>query len=57
MQLHTYSEMTQREMETYRDPFRKAEWRKPLYMWARDVIVEGDVPHTDEAMNATTGGC
>ena len=50
MQLHTYRKMTQREMETYRDPFRKPEWRRPLFMWAREVGVEGDVPHTDEAM-------
>ena len=50
MQLHTYRKMTQREMETYRDPFRKPEWRRPLYMWAREVGIEGDVPHTDEAM-------
>lgn len=50
MQLHTFRELTQREMETYRDPFRKAEWRRPLFMWAREVGIEGDVPHTDEAM-------
>lgn len=50
MQLHTFRKLTQREMETYRDPFRKAEWRRPLFMWAREVGIEGDVPHTDEAM-------
>ena len=50
MQIHTYRKMTQREMETYRDPFRKPEWRRPLFMWAREVSIEGDVPHTDEAM-------
>jgi haloalkane dehalogenase len=50
MQLHTFRELTQREMETYRDPFRKPEWRKPLYMWAREVGIEGDVPHTDKVM-------
>ncbi len=50
MQLHTHRELTQREMETYRDPFRKPEWRKPLFMWAREVGIEGDVPHTDKAM-------
>jgi haloalkane dehalogenase len=50
MQLHTYREMSQREMETYRDPFRKAEWRRPLYMWAREVSIEGNVPHTDVVM-------
>jgi haloalkane dehalogenase len=50
MQLHTYRELTQREMESYRDPFRKAEWRRPLFMWARQVGLGGDVPHTDAAM-------
>ena len=37
MQLHTFRELSQREMAAYRDPFRKAEWRKPLFMWAREV--------------------
>jgi haloalkane dehalogenase len=50
LQLHTYRELSQREMDTYRDPFRKAEWRRPLFMWAREVGIEGDVPHTDKAM-------
>ena len=42
--------LSQRAYDTYRDPFRKAEWRKPLFMWAREVGLGGDVPHTDEAM-------
>ena len=50
MQLHTYRELSQREMDAYRDPFRKPEWRKPLYMWAREVGIDGDRPVTDEVM-------
>lgn len=50
MMLHTHRKLSQREMDAYRDPFRKEEWRKPLFMWAREVSLEGDCPFTDEAM-------
>ena len=50
MQIHTFREMSQREMDAYRDPFRKMEHRKPLYMWAREVGLDGNRPVTDEAM-------
>jgi len=50
MQIHTFREMTQREMDAYRDPFRKEEWRKPLFMWAREVGLNGNRPIVDEAM-------
>ena len=50
MLIHAHRKLSQREMDAYRDPFRKEEWRKPLYMWAREVSLEGDAPFTDEAM-------
>ena len=50
LMLHAHTKLSQRAYDTYRDPFRKAEWRKPLFMWAREVGLGGDVPHTDEAM-------
>jgi len=50
MMLHTHRKMSQREMNAYRDPFRKASDRKPLFMWAREVSLEGNRPFTDEAM-------
>ena len=50
MQLHTFRELSQREMDAYRDPFRKAEWRKPLFTWAREVGLDGDRPIADGAM-------
>jgi haloalkane dehalogenase len=50
MQLHTYRELSQREMDAYRDPFRKIEDRKPLFMWAREVGLNGNRPVTDQAM-------
>jgi haloalkane dehalogenase len=51
MQLHSFRELSQREMNAYRDPFRKPEDRLPLYMWAREVSLEGNRPKTDVAMN------
>lgn len=50
LMLHAHRKLSQREYDTYRDPFRKAEWRKPLYMWAREVGLDGDRPFTDRAM-------
>ena len=50
LMIHTHRKLTQREMDAYRDPFRKAEWRRPIYMWARQVSLEGNVPFTDQAM-------
>jgi len=51
MSIHCHRKLSQREFDTYRDPFRKKEWRKPLFMWAREVGLDGDVPFTDEAMD------
>ena len=51
MQLHTYRELSQREMNAYRDPFRRPEDRKPLTMWAREVGLNGNRPVLDQAMN------
>ena len=50
MQLHTFRELSQREMDAYREPFRKEEDRKPLFMWAREVGLDGDRPIADAAM-------
>jgi len=50
MQIHTFRELSQREMDAYRDPFRKPEDRKPMFMWAREVGLDGDRPVTDAAM-------
>ena len=52
MQLHTFREMSQREMDAYRDPFRKIEDRMPLVMWAREVGLNGNRPDCDNAMKA-----
>ena len=48
--IHTHRKMSQREMENYRDPFRKEEWRKPFFMWAREVGLNSDRPFCDKAM-------
>ena len=50
LMIHIHRKLTQREMDAYRDPFRKEEWRKPIYMWAREVGMDGDRPFTDQAM-------
>lgn len=36
--------LSQCEMDNYRNPFHKEEWRMPLFMWAREVGLEGDCP-------------
>lgn len=51
MSIHCHRKLSQREYDSYRDPFRKKEWRQPLYMWARQVSLDGDVPFTDEVMD------
>jgi len=51
MQVHTFRELSQREMDAYRDPFRRLEDRIPLLMWAREVGLGGNRPVTDQAMN------
>lgn len=50
LMLHTHRKYSQREMDAYREPFRKKESRKPLYTWAREVSLEGNRPFTDQAM-------
>jgi len=50
MQIHTYRELSQREMAAYRDPFRLTEDRIPLLMWACEVGLGGNRPITDQAM-------
>jgi haloalkane dehalogenase len=43
--------MDERTLDYYRDPFRKAEWREPLFWWAMDVGLGGDAPASDYAIN------
>lgn len=50
MQIHTYRELSQREMYAYRKPFREIDDRLPIYMWAREVGLDGDQPYNDQAM-------
>ena len=50
LQLHTYRELSQREMDAYRAPFRTLESRKPLTMWAAEVGLDGNRPVSDKAM-------
>ncbi|MGI9514085.1 MAG: haloalkane dehalogenase, partial [Anderseniella sp.] len=50
MQIHTYRELSQREMAAYRNPFRRLKDREPLVMWAREVGLDGNRPITDKAM-------
>jgi len=50
MQIHTYRELSQREMAVYRDPFRLTKDRIPLMMWAREVGLNGNRPVVDKAM-------
>ena len=50
MQIHTYRELSQREMYAYRKPFREIKDRKPIFMWAREVGLDGDQPYNDQAM-------
>ena len=50
LMLHAHTKLSQRAYDTYRDPFRKPEWRKPLFMWAREVGLDGDRPYCDNAM-------
>ncbi len=51
LQEHTVRKIDERTMDYYRDPFRKAEWREPLYWWAVDISLDGDAPATEYAMN------
>jgi len=48
--LHMHRKLSQREYDTYRDPFRKREWRLPLKMWAAEVGLDRDRPYCDQAM-------
>ncbi len=50
LMLHMHRKLSQREYETYRDPFRKREWRLPLKMWAAEVGLDRDRPYCDQAM-------
>jgi haloalkane dehalogenase len=50
MQIHTYRELSQREMAAYRDPFRLTKDRIPMMMWAREVGLNGNRPVLDQAM-------
>lgn len=52
MQLHTFRELSQREMDAYREPFRDPDHRQPLFMWAREVGLDGNRPVVDQAMIA-----
>jgi haloalkane dehalogenase len=47
---HLHRKVSQREKDTYRFPFSKPEFRKPLLEWPRAVGLDGDRPAIDQAM-------
>lgn len=52
MNLHTARQMTQREIDVYRDPFRNPAHRTPMLEWPRQCGFDGDRPYVDKAMDA-----
>jgi ketosteroid isomerase-like protein len=52
MHLHTARQMTQRELDVYRDPFRDPAHRTPMLEWPRQCGFDGDRPYVDKAMDA-----
>jgi haloalkane dehalogenase len=52
LHLHTARQLTQREMDVYRDPFRDPAHRQPMLQWARECGFDGDRPYVDKAMDA-----
>ena len=52
LNLHTARQMTQREMDVYRDPFRDPASRTPMLEWPRQCGYDGDRPYVDKAMDA-----
>lgn len=48
--MHCRRKLSERELDTYRAPFAKPEWRKPLLEWPRAVGLGGDRPFVDTAM-------
>ena len=41
-------QMTEKEMEIYREPYLTYESRKPVYMWPNQVPIDGDPKHTHD---------
>jgi haloalkane dehalogenase len=52
LNMHTARQMTQRELDVYRDPFRDPNSRQPMLEWPRQVGYGGDRPYVDRAMDA-----
>lgn len=52
LNMHTARQMTQRELDVYRDPFRNPAHRQPMLQWPRECGLDGDRPFVDNVMDA-----
>ena len=43
--------LTEEEMNHYREPFLKEEWRKPLWQWPNEIPIEGKPEEVAKAVN------